>query len=104
MGKAATSNRAFRDLDTILRDAAQVERLRDLGSEARRRKALEQERAEQSDLDRLMATMPPWAPDPRKGRPPTPDELADFKRLAREAFDQIGTAFMQRPKEASERN
>jgi len=96
MGTAPNSTKAFKDVDTILRDASQVERLRDLGTDARRRKALEARRNEQTDLDRLMQIMPPWAPDPRKGRQPTPEELADFKRQAREAFNAIGTSFLKR--------
>lgn len=83
----------YRDIETLLRDAAQVERLRDLGTTLRQRRAAKAERSEATDLDRLMATMPPWAPDPRKSELPSPEDLAAFKARARRALEARSKAW-----------
>lgn len=89
MGTAQNSTKAFKDVDTILRDAGQVERLREKGHEVRRRRDLEAARSNETDLDRLVKLLPPWAPDPRQGKPVTSEQLERYKQFARKSFDDM---------------
>jgi hypothetical protein len=83
----------YRDIETLLRDAAQVEKLRELGEKIRRQRAQRAAADEQDDLDRLMARMPCWAPDPRKSRPVTPEELEGYLKLIAEIGEQRKARF-----------
>jgi hypothetical protein len=73
----------YRDVETLLRDAAQVEKLRDLGEKLRRQRAAKAAAADEDDIDRWLRVMPPGTPDPRVVGYAPPEEVEKYlQRIA----------------------
>ena len=75
----------YRDVETILRDAGQVERLRDLAM-SNRRSSNRARPYDPNDLERVVKGLPVWAPDPRLGKPLPPDEERAIRIRIAKAF------------------